>query len=519
MVRSQPLPGQMTMKAPKRKNWFLRLIMILLGAGLLGIVAGYLALTSWMQNYLRSDACREMLARQIGDATRARCEIEPVSWSGANAYSPKLSLQSEGAAGWKRLEADGLQAALDWSGVRRGVWLVPTINLDSLTVTSADATGSAAPRILPATSSSDAKAAAVEPGWSSWLKLWLPQRTEIGEIDVRRFDLEPAAPGSGVALAAIHLKAQPSGDEGAWRITGADGSVRIPGLGELFRLDRASARFDSRALVLNEAAARWRGDSEVTARGEVPFAGGRGWIFSGRLSGLDLQHVVADAWKPKVGGVVEGDYEVANRPGPAISTKGKLRIKSGVVQALPLLDRVADYTHTARFRRIVLDEAAGDVALEGARTRVTNLVLQSNGLIRVEGELLIDGRLLSGDLLVGVSPETLRWMPGAQNHVFTDANTGKVSGFVWTRVVVSGTLDSPKENLSNRLLSAMGQAVLLDAPMEVLGTGLDVIGKGGAAVPGGQEVIETGKGVIQGAGEAAERGLDALKGLVPLLPK
>jgi hypothetical protein len=87
-------------------------------------------------------------------------------------------------------------------------------------------------------------------------------------------------------------------------------------------------------------------------------------------------------------------------------------------------------------------------------------------------------------------------------------------------VKVSGTMDSPKENLSNRLLVAMGQAVLLDAPLEVLGTGLDVIGKtGGAAVPAGKAVLDGGKGVIKGAGEAAGKGLDTLKGFIPLLPK
>jgi hypothetical protein len=246
----------------------------------------------------------------------------------------------------------------------------------------------------------------------------------------------------------------------------------------------------------------------------------QGWVFSGRVAGLDLRQVLSDAWKPKLGGVAEGDYEVSGRPGAAVLSKGMLRVKSGVVQALPLLERVADFTHAERFRRVVLDEAAGDVEAQGARTRVTNLVLQSNGLIRVEGDLLIQGRTLDGSLLVGVSPETLRWMPGAQNHVFTDVNAGKVPGFVWTRVQVSGTIDSPRENLSNRLLAAMGRAVLIDAPMEALGTGLDAIGKaGGAAVPAGGAVLEGGKDIIKGAGEAAGRGLDALKGFVPLLPK
>lgn len=507
-------------KPKKRKNWLLRLSVFLLIGGLVGGMVVYFSASAWIQNFLRSDACREMLARQIGKAAQARCDIDPVSWSGWNAYSAKVSLESEGATGWKKIEADGMQTSLDWGGVRRGVWHVPGINFDRVCIHMPDAAKLVVSPGGPISSLSEVNSATAGPAAPAWIRRWIPQRTEIDELDVHTFDLQPFTPSGGVAVAGIHLKARPASDEGAWKINGEDGRVLIPGLSEPFRLSTAAARIDAKAFVLNDATARWLGDSEVTARGELPFISNQGWMFTGHVTSLDLRHVLSDAWKSKISGVVEGDYVVSGRIGAAVLSKGKLRVKSGVVQALPLLERVADFTHTNRFRRIVMDEATGEVEVQGARTRVMNLVLQSNGLIRVEGDVVIDGQMLNGNLLVGVSPETLRWMPGAQNHVFTEANIGKVPGFVWTRVVLSGTLDSPKENLSNRLLVAMGKAVLLDAPMEVLGTGADVIGKtGGAAVQGGKAVFEGGNDIIKDAGEAARKGLDTLNGFIPLLPK
>ncbi|MCE9518596.1 MAG: hypothetical protein K8R87_03380 [Verrucomicrobia bacterium] len=504
----------------KKKNWLLRVFVFLLIGGLVSGAVVYFSATAWIQNYLRSDACRELLARQIGQATQARCEIDPVSWSGWNAYSAKVSLQSESATGWKQIEAEGVQSSLDWSDVRRGVWHVPGINFDRLRFYLSDAAKTSGLPAAPLTTLNKVESVAVEPVAPSWIKRWLPQRTKIDEVVVHHFDLLPYTPGSGVAVAAIHLKARPASDEGAWKINGDDGRVMLPGITEPFRLNAATARIDARAFVLNDAAARWLGDSEVTARGELPFNPDLFWKFSGRLTGLDLRHVLSAAWNSKIGGVVEGDYDVSGRSGAAVLSKGKLRVKSGVIQALPLLERVADFTNTNRFRRIVLDEATGDVEVQRTRTRLMNLVLQSNGLIRVEGDLLIDGQMLNGNLLVGVSPETLRWMPGAQNHVFTDTNVGRVPGFVWTHVMVTGTLDSPKEDLSNRLLVAMGKAVLLDAPMEVLGTGGDVMGKtSGAALQSGEAVLHEGNEIIKGAGEAAGKGLDTLKGFIPLLPK
>ncbi|MEI6535623.1 MAG: hypothetical protein WCN98_09815, partial [Verrucomicrobiaceae bacterium] len=152
--------------------------------------------------------------------------------------------------------------------------------------------------------------------------------------------------------------------------------------------------------------------------------------------------------------------------------------------------------------------------------KITRLVLQSNGLMRIEGDLSIDGKILKGDLLVGVSPETLRWMPGAQNHVFTDPHPGGTPGFVWTTVHLGGTMDSPTEDLSNRLLAAMGKALLIDAPLEIAGKGVEVLGKTGSQVLNpGQGVIESSKEVIKGTGEAVGQGVDVLKGFIPLFPR
>lgn len=504
----------------KNRSWLPRLFVILVAGGVVAGVAAYFAVSAWIDGFLRGDGCREMLERQIGNAARARCELEPITWSAWNAYSPGASLEAEGSAGWRRIEADGLEASLDWAGVRRGVWHVPEIKLDRLRLSMGEGGASGVSWDGATPGSRHAEKTLPESGISAWMRRWLPTRAEIGEVDVRKFDLKPVAQAGGVALDAVHIKARPTADEGAWKMNGEDGRVLISGIAEPFRLGGATARLDTRAFVLDDAMARWFGEGEVTARGEVSFAADRGWEFSGRVTGLDLRRVLSDVWKPKLGGVLEGDYEVSGRPGGAVLSKGMLRVKSGVVQSLALLERVADFTHTERFRRVVLDQAAGDVEAQGARTRMRNLVLQSNGLIRVEGDLSIDGRMLDGNLRVGVSPETLRWMPGARNHVFTDPNAGMVPGFVWTRVRISGTIDSPREDLSNRLLLAMGQAALIDMPMEVLGSGLDGIGRaGGPAVPPGKAVIEGGREVIKGAGEAAGRGLDAVKELIPLLPR
>ena len=87
----------MNRNSSKKKHWLLRLFMFLLIGGVVAGVIAYFAVSAWIQNYLRSDALRKLLAGQIGHAAHARCELEPVSWTGWNAYSARVSLQPEGA--------------------------------------------------------------------------------------------------------------------------------------------------------------------------------------------------------------------------------------------------------------------------------------------------------------------------------------------------------------------------------------------------------------------------------------
>ncbi|WP_075089319.1 hypothetical protein [Verrucomicrobium spinosum] len=198
-----------------------------------------------------------------------------------------------------------------------------------------------------------------------------------------------------------------------------------------------------------------------------------------------------------------------------------MTIKNGVVENLPLLTRIADFTRTDRFRRVALEQAKGDVTRRGADLEIRKLILQSSGLLRVEGDLDIkNGNDLNGILQVGVSTDALRWMPGAQTQVFTESRPGGPPGFAWTEVRLTGTVEAPREDLSNRLLAAMGKE-LIAAPLglaekgiEVLGTAGGEPGKGAAEV--GREVLKTTE---DAAGKVMESGADLLKGVVPLFGK
>jgi len=148
-----------------------------------------------------------------------------------------------------------------------------------------------------------------------------------------------------------------------------------------------------------------------------------------------------------------------------------------------VLDRIADYTGALRFRRLVLSEASLDYRVKDSLIELSNIRLASEGLVQVLGGMVIRDRVIErGEFRLGVTPGTLSRIPGAEAQVFHRGERG----LLWTTVRVSGTLDEPKEDLSDRLLSAAGRRMFEKATET-----------GGAVLKFGADTVE---GVLDGDG-------------------
>jgi hypothetical protein len=173
-----------------------------------------------------------------------------------------------------------------------------------------------------------------------------------------------------------------------------------------------------------------------------------------------------------------------------------------------------------RFKRLALDIATTSVnPHRSGGTRLEKIVIQSNGLMRLEGTLtLLQGDAIEGDFMVGVTPETLRWLPGAQNRVFIESNPQGPPGLNWARVKVAGTRAAPQEDLSSRLLGAAGMSLLLDTPGAIVNTASEtllkpVLGEDAAKLPGA--IIN---GTTKTLEEGVKTGTDLLNKVIPIFP-
>jgi hypothetical protein len=93
---------------------------------------------------------------------------------------------------------------------------------------------------------------------------------------------------------------------------------------------------------------------------------------------------------------------------------------------------------------------------------------------------------------------------------------------LWTPLRITGTIDRPEEDLTARLIGGAGKA-LLNAPAEAAGAvgetllkpvlGEDLSKKPGEVLKGATEMITNPSDAVKKASDAAEKGLDLLKGV------
>lgn len=408
-------------------GFFLLLIVVGLGA--------FLGFRIWLQSYLKSDAARQRLSAAASAALGAQAEFTPLQPQSLEAIYADGFTARNGAA-FSQLKADQLRA-----DVRLGLFARSCV-VENLDVTRLrlvlpgeqprpDAVQTSAPT-APAGSGASAS------------------RFALRRVTVADFELEW---GAG-ALEKTRLVMAPGQDDPAeWLLNGEGGTVRFAAGPPLeWRVDGFEARARRGAFYLTQARLRTEENGALTLEGE--FGPGITQECRANFSSLPVRLLLPPDWRARLTGKLSGAVAL-NPSAPLTITRGEATLAEGELSALPLLDKVATLTHTDAFRRMRLHKGEAHFSGDPAGTvRVRDLVIESRGLLKIEGGFTLrDGRI-DGTVQLGVIPSALEWVPGAREKVFTVAR----DGYLWTPVKLSGLAEHPTEDLTARLVTAAAEA-------------------------------------------------------------
>ncbi|MGB0775118.1 MAG: hypothetical protein ACPGUY_04685, partial [Akkermansiaceae bacterium] len=443
-----------------------------------------------MKKYIHSEEFRIFMGETVGNAMGADAHFSKFEWQGMQASTDSFHAEGDGAL--KFLRAEGIRATVELGEVKNKIWKISGVrvsNLDLHINTSTEDSGTPA----PAAGKPDEPAAAAsdeEPGFLAGL---LPDKAVLDSADVSRLNLDlKTTNGFLKADNMVALITTSTAVKGAYDVKLSEGLVRTSWFGSPLDLKSARGRYADGRIFINAAEAKVYKRGQLTLEGEIE---GDDFGFYGTLKDVRSEELVPANWQKRITGDLSTEFKVQSaRDGTIL--RGNLKLKRGVLTALPILDRIAAYSNTRRFRRLDLSEATMKFRKQGDRLDLTEIVIASEGLIRVEGQITVVGDHLDGRFRVGITPGTLAHIPGAETKVFVRGERG----LLWSPLRITGTIDAPKEDLSNRMIAAAGERMFELVPETgkmalkfAHDTATELPSK---AVETGQDVLDEGTGII-----------------------
>ncbi len=452
----------------------------LLIAGVLVTGISYIML----RRYLHSDSFRKFLSAEASDMAGVTGEFAPFRWEGLAVETD--SFDAKGAGIVTGVRADGLHTEVGFGGVSRGVWEIKSTSLKRLEMF-VDATKTV-DEAVTAEVKRDSKKKPQPSGW-------LPRDAELQGLDVSEVSVKALLNEGPATAAGMKVHVEPAGAKNAYRAEVRGGTIRMPFkiLPEI-RLDRVRTRYQDKRVFLTDATVLAWKNGRIEGSGEWDM-NTRQYTLEGGASGLTCEDIFSEDWSKRMTGDVATTFSMDNSSGSP-TARGKLTIQRGVITALPMLDALAAYADTRRFRVLNLNEAHTDWRWQKGELALTNFVLSSDGLVRLEGSLTIRGRDLDGLFRLGLAPGTLARIPGAETDVFIAGERG----LLWTTLRVTGTLDDPKEDVTDRLIAAAGMRMFDQIPEtgeKVIKFTRSIIGDDpNKVIDKGVKIIEQGSGII-----------------------
>jgi hypothetical protein len=475
----------------RRRAWWAKALPVL---GVL-VLVGSAGVYAGLKSYLHSDAFRGFMANQVADTLGGRGAFEPFLWDGFQVSSPSFELH--GGDMVSEMRADGLMTEVDLGGVRRGVWDLHSSRINRLEV-EVDASGI----FRPATKESAAAAHKASQN-KPWYDRFLPKEVEVQGLDIQDSSLKVHMPDGSASLAGTAWQVEPGAVRGSYRAEGQGGVMRLPWswLPES-KLGRARLRYQDGIVYLTDMSLGCYKRGRVDLSGEDDIGRGR-YAFQGAVRDVSCDEVMSETWSRRVRGDMRGGFEIGSGVSGPVA-RGTLVMENGVLTALPVLDKLAAYADTTRFRILNLQQASCSWEWSDGELVFSDLVLSSEGLVRLEGRLKIRGRELDGVFRLGMAPGSLATIPGAETVVFHPGERG----LMWTPLRVTGTLDDPQEDLSARLTDAAGSRMFEIIPA----TGEKVLKfTRGLLDDNGGKTIEQGTKVLRQGVDVAGKGVDVIR--------
>ena len=397
--------------------------------------------------YLRSEGFRQRIAAAVGHALKAEGTFLPLQLVDGTFYSDRFVARGNSGAFFSELQADQIRAAFNWRGFFHRTCLIDELNVQQLIIRFANRSGAEATPVKVA-----------------------PQQNRSSErwkLDLRKANVAQSTwtwatnDGTAGSITGSSFTLTPSSD--SWLIDASSGKLSQTGW-PVLSIESAKLRYTSSSLFVTESVLR-TGTGRITLSGEIDFK--QAANLQTQFADVPVAPLLPPDWRVRLTGKVAGVASIhAPLSDGSVHVEGHMQLVDGQVEALPLLDQIATFTRTERFRRLSLSKASLSFTRDAKLITAKDIVVESEGLMRIEGACTVVNDQIDGVFQIGVSSASLQWLPGSQARVFTIAH----DGYFWTPLRLTGPVAHPNEDLTSRLVAAAAGELLQNSEEAVRDT-------------------------------------------------
>ncbi len=253
----------------------------------------------------------------------------------------------------------------------------------------------------------------------------------------------------------------------SWNINLSGGDIYTP----LFLLEKASVRAAT-ILVKPESISLEKATLSL-APGEMTLNGlykkkSKDWLVRLHAKDAPIAKLLDNNWKKRITGELDANLVFRGNSSHLNLLSGKVALLDARAEALPILEEFR-IGNTYPYRSLDFSRVSAEVQYpyNSDNQRISNawlikdIFIQADRKITVKGYLLIkENRGLGGTLRLGIPHQIHEHIPFFSLVINADIFSEQDrDGFCWAKVNISGTLDSPREDLSARLKSVLSERI------------------------------------------------------------
>jgi hypothetical protein len=385
-----------------------------------------------LTNYVQGDGFRIAIEQSTARGLHfPEARYAPIRRTGAVTAQSESLKASNGQKAMKSLDARGITARFDPWGVFLRQWRFTDIYIQS---------GDVEIQIY------EANPEAVQ--GKPWFAIFLPNRVYLEKIESEQANITWRFRDQRAGFFGTHLLITPNGRDFEYVATG--GRLKMAVVPDL-DLRRTHVLITKTLLTVYDLdlASDSQTDESIRVQGRAGVGEDKSVDAKANFNSVSIRQWLPAEWKGRLKGIASGDVHWTGKDPKLKSSSGEgsLRIRDGRIDDVPLLNKLAELARKKSFERLDLNECSLGFAWHYPEIDIKDITVEEKGKFRIEGEISIKRRALRGTIKLGLTQEYLDWLPNPE-QVFSR----RASGYMWTDVHLSGTIDEPGQDLSQRII-------------------------------------------------------------------